>query len=160
MTQHLFDVEETDFAVGTAQCGDAPKVESGGARAVEMGLEGMGPHSNCFMVLSVPNKDSLPDAARWLWRGWRGCNLPISGLRQRLWRRALRTPLGEQGKVGLAKSRADVSIERPEKETYKEPIVLTMLFTTPRPARAQGGSRAARGCRARHFSWNACIPCA
>lgn len=157
VTQHRFDVEETGFAVGAAQCGDAPKPEEGGARAVEMGLEGMGPHSNCFMVLSIPSKQTRPPLVR-------GSEveemeeeeedefvaMPVyrslaSGSDGFGVARAARLSVSEDS-VGIAKSRANVTIERPEKGAYKEPIVLTMLFYNT--LRAQPGTQEVRVRRA------------
>ena len=135
VTEHRFAVEETDFAVGAAQCGDLGGAK-GKARAVEMGLEGMGPHSNCFMVLSVPNTQTKASSPRFL--SLSGSNLgPDMPVYRSLGRameddgygtaRSARVSVSEVVQ-GQAASRHDVKIKRPEKDGYKEPLVLTMLF--------------------------------
>jgi len=139
VTEHRFAVEETDFAVGAAQCGDMGGAK-GKARAVEMGLEGMGPHSNCFMVLSVPNTQTKASFPRFvsLSGSSEDDDEPCMPVYRSLGRRAMeddgygtarsaRVSVSEVVQ-GQAASRHDVKIKRPEKDGYKEPLVLTMLF--------------------------------
>lgn len=53
-TEHWLVAEPTAHDVGAAQHGDAPPCATK-ARAVEVGVEGMGPHANCAVCVSIPH---------------------------------------------------------------------------------------------------------
>ena len=53
---HYFEAEPSDTLVGRAAYDDTLPPASKKAKAVEMGVEGMGPRANCFVIVSVPLK--------------------------------------------------------------------------------------------------------
>jgi hypothetical protein len=116
VTEHFFTAEETSFAVGAAQCGDAG-VAASRAKAVEMGIEGTGPHSNLFIVLSIPNKQAPRT------RGLGGNSEEGPKYRGLGTARGARLSVSDET-IGTATARSDVSVTRPE----GEPIVATLLY--------------------------------
>ena len=54
ITEHWLVAEPTAHDVGMAQHDDAPP-DATKARAVEIGIEGMGPHANCAVCVSIPH---------------------------------------------------------------------------------------------------------
>ena len=58
VTKHYFTAERTTYSVGSAQVGDDDDASSPPkkAKAVEMGLSGMGPRANCLMIVSIPRQ--------------------------------------------------------------------------------------------------------
>lgn len=61
---HYFEAEPSDTLVGRAAYDDTLPPSSKKAKAVEMGVEGMGPRANCFVIVSVPLKQK-PKSSRW-----------------------------------------------------------------------------------------------
>ena len=63
-TEHLFTATETAHEVGATHHDDAQERGREGAAAtkgaVEMGIDGAGPQGNCFVVVSLPNKQAPP----------------------------------------------------------------------------------------------------
>ena len=55
---HWFEAEPTDTQVGHAAHDDDAPSDAKRARAVEMGVRGMGPRTNCFVTISIPNKQA------------------------------------------------------------------------------------------------------
>lgn len=60
---HWFKAEaNTDCLVGHAATREEDGIPSKKARSVEMGIRGMGLRTNCFVTVSVPNKQTVPQA--------------------------------------------------------------------------------------------------
>lgn len=124
VTEHWFKAEPTSTRVGHAMLNDT-ETRAKRARAVEMGIKGMGPRANCFVVMSIPNKQK-PVAARV------GLSYPLSSDddddKLPIYRslagvsRSARVSVAEEV-VGTASANA-IAIERPE----DEPIVVTILL--------------------------------
>ena len=139
--EHWFTGEETAYAVGSAQCADAPEAADGKARAVEMGLEGMGPRTGCFLVLAIPNKQTplpvaravplltLPSASTTCDEQPRYRGLSGDGVA-----RAACVSIRRDVTEGLAPPLDWLAVERPA----GEPIVLTVLLYNT--VRAPAGS--------------------
>lgn len=118
---HWFAAEATDTLVGHAVVGDdiLPPA-SKKARAVEMGLKGMGARANCFVVMSIPNKQKTrpPALSSWDLKNEAGaCVYRSLGASS-----SARVSL-DDAPAGTADKNA-IAIERPE----DEPIVVTILL--------------------------------
>lgn len=61
--EHWFTAEASEHKVGVAQHGDVCRDPSK-AKAVQMGIEGMGPRANCFVTVSIPLKQQPRPAYR------------------------------------------------------------------------------------------------
>lgn len=128
VTEHWFKAEPTNTRVGQAMFNDT---ESRGkrARAVEIGIRGMGPRANCFVIMSIPNKQKPRDRPRKSWNVFYDddsddVDVPVyrslaatSGVS-----RSARVSVAEEV-AGTASANA-IDIERPE----NEPIVCTILL--------------------------------
>jgi len=135
VTEHWFKAEPTSTRVGHAMLHDT-ETRAKRARAVEMGIKGMGPRANCFVVMSIPNKQK-PVTTRGITGGalssWATTNdgedendtgvvyRSLGGANEGISRSA-RVSVAEEV-VGTASANA-VAIERPE----DEPIVVTILL--------------------------------
>ena len=126
VTTHWFTAEPTTTRVGQAVLNDSES-RAKRARAVEMGVRGMGPRANCFVVMSIPNKQK-PLVLRGLssWQNnddddgapvYRSLGGSVCGVS-----RSARVSVAEEA-VGTASANA-IEIERPE----DEPIVCTILL--------------------------------
>lgn len=119
VTEHWFKAEPTSTRVGHAILNDAES-RAKRARAVEMGVRGMGPRANCFVVMSVPNVQTAPlDLSEW------NCDDDDAPVYRSLCEgisRSARVSVAEEV-AGTATANA-ISIERPE----DEPIVCTILL--------------------------------
>jgi hypothetical protein len=61
VNNHWFVAEESDLRVGQVIEGaDRDTISCKKGRFVQIGLEGMGTRANCFVVISIPNKQSPP----------------------------------------------------------------------------------------------------
>ena len=126
--EHWFEAEPSEAMVGHAQYDDAPR-DAKKAKAVEIGIEGMGPRANCFVVVSVPNRQKPTP--------WRSPSTPDS-VGPPVYRslgstggvsHAARVSVAE-AVAGEKRKRGDVKVERPTTGT-PEPIVVTiMLYNT------------------------------
>jgi hypothetical protein len=62
---HYFEAEPSDTLVGRAAYDETLPSSSKKAKAVEMGVEGMGPRANCFVVVSVPLTQKKTSRTSW-----------------------------------------------------------------------------------------------
>ena len=63
VSTHWFTAEASETMVGRATTKAETSVGEGKARAVEMGVKGMGARANCFVVMSIPNRQAVRAAA-------------------------------------------------------------------------------------------------
>ena len=122
VSTHWFAAEPTDTLVGHAVVDDDLPPASKKARAVEMGLKGMGARANCFVVMSIPNKQKPvarpPALSSWDLKDEAGnCVYRSLGASS-----SARVSL-DDAPAGTADKNA-IAIERPE----DEPIVVTILL--------------------------------
>jgi len=122
VTEHWFKAEPTTTRVGQAMLNDS-ETRAKRARAVEIGIRGMGPRANCFVIMSVPNTQK-PRVSRGGLSSLSFSNVPVyrslsavSGIS-----RSARVSVAEEV-AGTASANA-IDIERPE----NEPIVCTILL--------------------------------
>ena len=128
-TEHWFKAEPTTTRVGHSVLNDN-ETRTKRARAVEMGIRGMGARANCFVVMSIPNTQKPPvlrgglSSSSWQLSGdddekhfsaYR--SLSVAGVS-----RSARVSVAEEV-VGTA-SANPIAIQRPE----DEPIVCTILL--------------------------------
>ena len=118
VSTHWFSAEATDTPVGHAVLGDDDlPPASKKARAVEMGLKGMGARANCFVIMSVPNKQA-PVACVMSEQYYGECVYRSLCANSSSARVSM-----DDTPVGTAAQNA-IAIERPE----DEPIVVTILL--------------------------------
>lgn len=127
VTEHWFKAEPTTTRVGQAVLNDT-ETRAKRARAVEMGVRGMGPRANCFVVMSIPNKQKPPvfraGGGLSSWQNDDDDDFPVYRSLSSLCgvSRSARVSVAEEA-VGMA-SANEIDIERPE----DEPIVCTILL--------------------------------
>lgn len=59
VSEHWFKAEATSTRVGHSVLNDTVKAGDTRAHAVELGVKGMGPRANCFVVMSIPNEQKM-----------------------------------------------------------------------------------------------------
>lgn len=109
--EHWFVATESDHCVGRSHIGDST--------AVELGLKGMGPRCNCFMVLSLPNSQKADDYVPW----YPSDDDDDQPIYRSLSSTAARMTVDNEV-YGNARDANMISIKRPE----DEPIVVTILL--------------------------------
>lgn len=79
VSEHWFEAERMEGTrVGAAQCDDA--APEGKAKAKALGIEGMGPHANAFVIVSIPLKQQPVVPSRGAFGdGYGGYGGPLSG---------------------------------------------------------------------------------
>jgi hypothetical protein len=137
VNEHWHSVEPTNTCVGETQETDVP-LTANKARAVEIGLRGMGRRSNCFLVMSIPNKQKLQSETR-SWADYEeDGNTYDSGVIYRSCdgfrslgavdgvSRVARVSVDEAIFAKAAKN--EIAIVRPGEGNNKEPIVITIML--------------------------------
>jgi hypothetical protein len=138
VNEHWHSVEPTNTRVGETQKNETP-VPAKRARAVEMGLHGMGHRSNCFLVMSIPNKQKLQSVTR-SWADYEDDDDDDSGLMYRSMSGGVLRSLGavdgvsrvarvsvDEAIFGKA-TKNEIAIVRPGEGNNKEPIVITIML--------------------------------
>jgi hypothetical protein len=137
VNEHWHIVEPTNTRVGETQENDNDMFFSmNRARAVKMGLDGMGYRSNCFLVMSIPNKQdeqSIDD--NWVYEdgyfdeviyrscsGFRSCTGTTSDGISNVARVST-----DEAVFGKAKKN-EIKIVRASESDNKEPIVITIML--------------------------------